>query len=121
MSVYRSLAEIGPLPIWTGTLARAVEGRDLSLAVVELDAGAIVGLHHHPNEQLGLILKGILTFTIGGETRELRPGDTYVIYSNVPHSAVAGPEGCVALDVFAPVRADWHKLPAEPPRTPVWP
>ena len=74
-----------------------------------------------PNEQLGIILKGRLTFTIGGETRELGPGDTYEIPANVPHEAKAGPEGAVAIDVFSPVRADWDRFVPIAPCPPFWP
>src|SRR5260221_6486341 len=60
-------------------------------------------------------------FTIGGETRVLEPGDTYVIPGGVKHSAVAGPEGTVALDIFSPPREDWEALDrGEPSRAP-WP
>jgi len=36
----------------------------------------------------------------------LHAGDMYLIPGNVPHSAVAGPEGFVAAEVFSPVRED---------------
>jgi quercetin dioxygenase-like cupin family protein len=121
VSAFRPLAEIAPRPIWNGTVARVVNGRELTFAVVELDPHAIVGLHQHPNEQLGIVLKGLLTFTIAGETRDLRPGDTYEIPANVPHEAKAGSEGAVAIDVFAPVRADWDRFKPDAPRPPVWP
>ena len=49
--------------------------------------------HQHPNEQTGILIRGSLTFTIGGETRELRPGATWVIPGNVPHSVRSGPDG----------------------------
>src|SRR5437016_3970563 len=60
--VFNSLADIPPLPIWAGVLARAVEGRDVMFAVVELDANSAVAQHQHPNEQIGIILKGSLRF-----------------------------------------------------------
>ena len=77
--------------------------------------------HSHPNEQLGFILQGKLRFTIGGETRELGPGDTYCIPADVPHQASTGPEGCVAVDIFSPPRADWEALPRVDPRMTAWP
>ena len=121
MSVFTSLADIAPLPIWQGVLARSVEGRELTFAVVELESGSVVGQHQHPNEQVGMILKGSLRFNVGGESRDLRVGDTYVIPANVPHDAVAGAEGAVVIDVFAPVRADWRKFTPGEMQTPNWP
>ena len=121
MSVFRPLAEIAPLPIWNGILARAVEGREITFAVVELEPGAVAALHHHPNEQIGLVLRGTMTFKVGAETRLLKPGDTYEIRGDVPHEATAGPEGAVVIDVFAPIRADWHRVAPVDRRPPHWP
>ncbi|HUL74461.1 MAG TPA: cupin domain-containing protein [Vicinamibacterales bacterium] len=121
MSGFRTLDDIPPLPIWSGILARVVEGREMTFAVVELDANAVAARHQHPNEQIGLVLRGTMTFVIGNETRELRPGDTYLIPGDVPHEATAGPQGAVVIDVFAPIRQDWHRLTPREPRTPVWP
>jgi quercetin dioxygenase-like cupin family protein len=121
MSAFASLEDLAPLPIWRGILARVAEGRAITFAVVELDAHAVAARHHHPNEQLGLVLKGTMRFVIGDETRELVAGDVYVIPSDVPHEATAGAEGAVVIDVFSPIRADWHRFTPEPKRTPIWP
>ena len=121
MSAFARLSDIGPLPIWTGILGRAVQGAHITMAVVELAPNSVVPEHQHPNEQLGMVVQGSMTFTIGGERRELMVGDTYAIPGGVPHDVVAGPEGAVAIDVFSPVRADWSRFQAEPPRPPVWP
>ncbi len=118
---FRPLRDLGPYTVATGVTARAVNGKRMTLAVVDLEPGAVVPEHHHENEQLGFILQGTMVFTIGGERRDLVAGDTYEIPSNVPHDAVAGPEGCTAVDVFAPLRADWEKLPRPDPFPPDWP
>jgi quercetin dioxygenase-like cupin family protein len=121
MTTFSKLAELSPLAIWPGVVARAVQGEHITMAVVELSPGGVVSQHQHPNEQLGMVLKGSMVFTIGGERRELFAGDTYNIPGNVPHDVVAGADGAVALDVFSPVRADWGKFKPGEPRPPVWP
>jgi quercetin dioxygenase-like cupin family protein len=121
MSAYRSLASLETLPIWNGIVARAVAGREMTFAIAELAPGAQAVMHQHPNEQIGLVLQGTITFTVGGETRELVPGDTYVIPGDVPHEATAGAVGAVVIDVFSPVRADWGRIPPTPPSPPRWP
>jgi quercetin dioxygenase-like cupin family protein len=98
-----------------------VAGANASLAVVELDPGAVVPGHRHQHEQLGICLIGSITFTIGDETRTLTAGGTWRIPSALPHDAVAGPDGAVVIDIFAPVRADWDALPRSAPRAPRWP
>jgi len=121
MSAFDELRTIGPLPIWEGVIARGVVGKEMTLAIVELDPGAVVAEHQHPNEQLGIVLSGSMTFRIGEETREIAPGATYTIPAELPHEATAGPDGAVVVDVFAPVRADWQALEPGEPTTPRWP
>lgn len=107
--------------VWDGVAARVVNGERVSLGIVELDPGAVVPEHHHEPEQLGMVIRGKLTFRIGEETRELGPGETWAIPSNVPHEVTAGPAGAVVIDVFAPVREDWAGLEQVEPRMPRWP
>ena len=119
------LVDIGDVPaldVWGEAVqARVITGANASLAVVELAPGAPVPEHRHEHEQLGLCLVGSITFTVGDETRELRPGGTWRIPSNVPHHAVAGPDGATVVDIFSPVRADWAALPRSAPREGRWP
>lgn len=110
-----------PYKIWEGTHAHAIRGRDVQLALVDLPPDTQVQEHHHTNEQIGFILQGLLVFTIGGETRELGPGETYVIPPDLPHSAVSGPQGAVAIDVFSPPREDWEQLERSQARQAAWP
>ncbi len=121
MSAFASSGDLPLKGVWGGIHARSVAGERLSLAVVELDPGAVAREHSHPHEQLGMVLSGRMTFRVGDETRELGPGDTWTIPSNTPHEATAGPDGAVVIDVFAPVREDWEALDAAPARPPRWP
>jgi quercetin dioxygenase-like cupin family protein len=121
VSVFRELGDVAPLPIWDGIVARAVVGQEMTMAIVELEPGAVAAEHSHANEQLGIVLSGSMTFRIGDETREIRPGTTYRILSDVPHMATAGADGCVVMDIFAPPRADWERFEPLTPRDPLWP
>ncbi|MHB8612574.1 MAG: cupin domain-containing protein [Candidatus Dormibacteraceae bacterium] len=118
---FESLRTIRPHVLAEGVVARAVEGERLSMAVVELEPNAVSPAHHHDNEQLGFVIAGSIVMRIGNEDRELGPGDTYAIPSDVPHDAVAGPEGATVVDVFAPVREDWKKLRRAEPSPGRWP
>jgi quercetin dioxygenase-like cupin family protein len=121
VSAFEELDRLAPLPIWDGIVARAVVGERITLTVVELDPGAVVAEHSHENEQLGIVLRGSVSFRVGDETRELGPGATWTIPSNTPHYAVAGPEGAVLIDVFSPPREDWARLAPLDARRPLWP
>lgn len=118
---FSEIAAIRPHAVWPGVLGRVVSGDKITFAVVELSPDAVVSQHAHPNEQIGLVLKGSLTFTIGGERRELGVGETYVIRGGVPHDAVAGPDGATVVDVFSPLREDWEALERLEASKPAWP
>jgi quercetin dioxygenase-like cupin family protein len=77
---------------------------------IEIEPDTDVPEHQHPNEQTGILIQGSLRFTIGGETRQLRPGATWVIPGNVPHSVRSGPDGAALIELFAPPRDDWAGL-----------
>jgi quercetin dioxygenase-like cupin family protein len=94
--------------------ARRIQGERLTLAVVELAPDAIVPGHQHEAEQLGIVIEGSVVFTIGEERRELGPGGTWRIPSNVPHQVTTGPLGATVIDIFAPPRGDWDALPSTP-------
>jgi quercetin dioxygenase-like cupin family protein len=121
MAVFRPVSDLSIVPIWDGIAARAIEGRTMTFAVVELDPNTPVQLHEHPNEQMGIVLTGSLRFAVGAEVRDLGPGDTYLIPGGVPHEARSGPSGAVVVDVFSPVREDWRRFTPQAPRPGTWP
>lgn len=118
---FSSLGKIGAQVIVQGVHGRVVSGERLTFVVVELDPGAIVPRHAHENEQLGVLARGSMRFRIGDEERDLGPGDTWSIPSNAEHEVIAGPDGAVAIEVFAPARTDWDTLESLAPATPSWP
>jgi quercetin dioxygenase-like cupin family protein len=120
VSPFASLEEIAPHRIWEGVLARVVPGEQVTFVVVELEAGAVVPEHAHPNEQVGVLAKGSMRFRIGGEERQLEAGGTWQIPPDVPHEVTAGPDGAVAVEVFVPAR-DWDAREREGASTPLWP
>jgi quercetin dioxygenase-like cupin family protein len=118
----RTLDELPATQVWEGIRARVVEGEQLTFAIVELDPDAHVPEHTHPSEQNGMVITGRMRFRIGEEVRDLGPGGTWRILGGVPHEAHAGPDGAVVIDTFAPIRDDWHELPAaDDGRAPRWP
>ena len=86
-------------------------------ALIDLEPNTHVPEHHHVNEQTGILLRGSMSFTIGDETKQIEPGEMWVIPADVPHSVISGPEGATLAELFAPPRADWaglERLPATP-------
>jgi quercetin dioxygenase-like cupin family protein len=121
MSAFADAAALPTQQIWDGILGRSIHGERVTLSLLELEPNCVVPEHFHENEQLGIVVEGSLRFTIGDETQEVGPGGTWRILANVPHSVVTGPDGAVLVEVFSPVRDDWHAHALQEPRPPRWP
>ena len=94
--------------IFPGVNIFTTAGENMMLSLVEFEPGAIVQPHSHPHEQMGMLLEGELTFTIGGQTQTLRPGEMWRIPGGVVHSAVASNMPTKAMDIFCPIREDYR-------------
>jgi unsaturated pyranuronate lyase len=85
-------------------------GGSTLMAEFRLRAGFPLPVHHHPQEQTGYLVAGRLRLTIGDETHEAGPGDSWSIPGGVPHGAEVL-EDSVAVEVFSPVREDYLPSP----------
>jgi quercetin dioxygenase-like cupin family protein len=121
VNAFADIAGVAPQEIWPGVVARAVDGERMTMALIELDPGTVVPEHAHDQEQLGILLSGSLAFTVGAEAEEVLAGGTWRILANVPHAVEAGPEGAVAVEIWSPLRDDWHRLDRGGPTRPRWP
>lgn len=79
----------------------------LMLAEFSAEAGTVVPVHTHPNEQVGYVVRGQVKMTIAGVDYELEAGDSYAIPAGVPHGAVFLTQA-VVVDVFTPPREDYR-------------
>ncbi|MFO1094286.1 MAG: cupin domain-containing protein [Planctomycetaceae bacterium] len=93
--------------IFPGVHLRAAAGQELMLSYVTIEPHAVVEEHSHPHEQAGMVVSGSARFIVGNQERVLRAGDLYFIPGGVKHRVVGLEEGCVALDVFHPVREEY--------------
>jgi quercetin dioxygenase-like cupin family protein len=121
VNTYGSIEGMRPYAIWQGAVARAVEGERVMVALVDLEPDLAVPEHQHESEQVGFVLRGSITMIIEGDERRLEVGDTYVIPSNIRHSAHTHGDGATVVDVFAPGRADWAALQRLEPTRGRWP
>jgi len=121
MKHLRKLADLPTQRIWDDMTARAIVGSQLNLGVLELDPNGHVPMHEHPNEQIGIIVRGSITWIVGDEREEFGPGGTWNYPAGVPHECIAGPEGAILIEGFAPPRADWQQFELRDPSAPIWP
>ena len=92
-----------------GVSGRPLFGEGAMLNLITFEPGAVVPLHSHPHEQLGIVIRGEQVLVVGGVEHALGPLDGYSIPGGIEHSAHCGPDGALVLDVFQPVREDYRE------------
>jgi len=63
--------------------------------------------HAHPHEQITLVEKGRVRFSIGPESRVVGPGNVLHVPPGVVHGATMLEEEVVLIDIFTPIREDF--------------
>jgi quercetin dioxygenase-like cupin family protein len=107
--VFVHFDEVARFDLAGGVSARPLFGENAMLNLIEFEPGAVVPLHSHPHEQLGIVLAGVQVLVVNGVEHPLGPMEGYVLPGGVEHSAHCGPEGATVLDVFQPVREDYRE------------
>lgn len=92
-----------------GITTRIFSGEHSMLSVVTVEPNCAGEVHHHPEEQWGLLLEGSAIRVQGDEEIAVVKGDFWRTPGNVPHTIRAGAEGAVILDIFSPVREAYRK------------
>ncbi|WP_416798773.1 cupin domain-containing protein [Ciceribacter azotifigens] len=79
---------------------------DLMVVEFRFPEGGVGALHHHPHVQSTYVKSGRFAFTVGEETFEIGPGDSFVIPANAVHGCKALETGTL-IDTFTPRRDDF--------------
>jgi quercetin dioxygenase-like cupin family protein len=87
-------------------LKTLVYGENTLFSEFRMEANSILPQHSHYHEQTGYLVEGRIRLTIGQQTFEAGPGDSWCIPSNTDHSAEIL-EKSLAIEVFSPVREDY--------------
>ncbi len=92
-----------------GTTRRILTwNEDLMAVEVGFETGSEGSVHTHPHTQCSYVLSGRFSYSVEGEAVELKPGDSIIVPSGLPHGTVCLEKG-VLLDVFTPMREDFLK------------
>jgi unsaturated pyranuronate lyase len=92
-----------------GVTTRIFAGEQAMLSVVTMVPNSQGTLHHHPEEQWGVLLDGSGVRVQGGEEIPVKKGDFWRTPGTVQHTFRAGPQGARILDIFSPPRAEYKK------------
>lgn len=102
-----NICDIAPYSPIAGMTGRGILGENLQLTYVLFDPGTEVPIHTHPQEQIGMLLRGEATLLVEGEQRQLTGLSGYVIPSGVEHGLRVGSEGAIFVEGFHPLRQDY--------------
>jgi quercetin dioxygenase-like cupin family protein len=92
-----------------GLTTHIFAGEHAMLSVVVIAPGAEGVIHHHPEEQWGVLLEGSAVRIQGDVEIPVSKGDFWRTPGNVPHTIRAGSDGARVLDIFSPPRPEYKK------------
>jgi quercetin dioxygenase-like cupin family protein len=78
-------------------------GQQSSVFVFQGHQGPFRKHVHVTHDEIGIVLSGSGTVTVGDHTREVRPGDVWVIPANTPHGGIFADEPVEVLFVSSPI------------------
>jgi quercetin dioxygenase-like cupin family protein len=84
-----------------------IVGAKLMVCRLRFRPNVVTASHSHPHEQITLVEKGRVRFTIDTETRVAQAGDVVRFAPGVVHGATILDEEVVLIDVFTPIREDF--------------
>jgi quercetin dioxygenase-like cupin family protein len=73
-------------------------GYNATTITATFEPNSVLPRHMHPGVETGYVLEGELLLKIDGQDdRKMKPGDSWTVPANMPHSAAAGPSGLKVL------------------------
>ena len=98
-----------PRALSNGIKAQVFHGDQSTFMIARFGPNMPGRMHKHPHEQWHFVLEGSCTRVHGDEKVECKKGDFWVTHGEVMHTVVAGDDGLVLLDFFAPARDDYRE------------
>jgi quercetin dioxygenase-like cupin family protein len=82
-------------------------GENVMLCRLRFAPNVVTTAHDHPHEQMTLVERGRVLFTIGDEQRIAQAGDVLIFPSGTWHGATVLDEEAILIDIFSPIREDF--------------
>jgi quercetin dioxygenase-like cupin family protein len=97
----------GYKPILEGiNIKTLVQGEKTLFSELHMEKSHKLPRHSHPQEQTGYLVSGHIRLTIGDDTFDVEPGDSWCVPGNMEHQAEIVIDS-VVIEVFSPVREDY--------------
>jgi len=108
---HRDWSTIPVEQIADGIERQMIWGDRLMVCRLRFRPHVVTAVHSHRHEQLTIVERGRVRFTINGTERVATAGDVLHFPSELSHGATILDEEVVLIDIFSPVREDF--LPTE--------
>ena len=89
---------------YPGLVRRTFSSAEATINSYTFDPGATFPLHRHPQEQITLVVEGVVEMTIAHYTTQLEEGAWSVVPGGVEHEITAGPAGAQIIAMIVPRR-----------------
>lgn len=93
--------------IGEGIERQMIVGEKMMICRLRFAPNTITPAHEHPHEQMTIIEKGKVRFTLGDEQKVFSAGDVLHFPSNFWHGATMLDEEVILIDIFSPIREDF--------------
>jgi unsaturated pyranuronate lyase len=90
-----------------GIERQMIWGDHLMVCRLRIAPRTVTAVHSHPHEQITLVERGSVRFTIDGQERITSAGDVLHFPSHCEHGATMLGDEVVLIDIFSPVREDF--------------
>ncbi len=99
---WNQIAVEHPFP---GIARQTVHGQNQTLVRYVYQPGSVFPIHHHPEEQITVVLSGSIDFTVDDAPLTLSGGQAAIIPPGIPHGArVTGSVPVETLNTMSPRR-----------------
>ena len=111
-TIRQDWATIPARPVADGIERQMMWGERMMVCRLRCAPGIVTAVHAHPHEQITLVERGRVRFSVDGQDCIASAGDILHFRSGCRHGATMLDEEVVMIDIFSPVREDF--LPDAP-------
>ncbi|MEP7272174.1 MAG: cupin domain-containing protein [Acidobacteriota bacterium] len=90
-----------------GIERQMIVGEKMMICRLRLAPHSVTTPHDHPHEQMTIVERGRVIFTIGNEQRLAQAGEVLYFPSGTWHGAKILEDEVVLVDIFSPIREDF--------------
>jgi quercetin dioxygenase-like cupin family protein len=90
-----------------GIERQMIVGENLMICRLRFAPNVVTPAHDHPHEQMTIVERGRVLFTIGDQQRIAQAGDVLHFPSGTWHGATMLDEEVILIDLFSPIREDF--------------